>query len=366
MLSLFITSCIMSLMILSFSMMVSSSRLDPGIKSGRTKAYHVTTSVDPMCTSDGLLSKRDNFDEWFTAFQKSISLATKPAKYKSAKKVTPHHDEIPLIKFAQNAGYTSAAVAVPSLLQPTLETPLGASPLVLSVPNALRLKRGTEISDAYFEELLQPWENLYYYLMYSQWSEWTPVRDVELLDKYFNWCHGKVGPAKRQTKVKSAANICFLRRKPASMPKGLYPHKLHTISDMNEVYLEELYDAWLEIRFFIPSFTWDDMMPNNDFEKIEEFFNWFEMAYNARAKRREIDLQKKLKSTEGFKIQRERSEDSENELKYSARSASVPVLKYEPSIDKDESDDATQVNTAQAFLFCLVTYVLGHAIAAII
>jgi hypothetical protein len=41
---LFITSCIISPMILSFSMMVSSSRLDPGIKSGRTKAYHVTTS----------------------------------------------------------------------------------------------------------------------------------------------------------------------------------------------------------------------------------------------------------------------------------------------------------------------------------
>ncbi|KAF8250575.1 hypothetical protein K440DRAFT_639094 [Wilcoxina mikolae CBS 423.85] len=319
-----------------------------------------------MCTSDGLLSKRDHFDEWFTAFQKSISLATKTAKYKSANKVTPRGDEMPLTKYAKNVGYTSATTVVPSLLQRVLETPLGASPLVLSVPNSLRLKRGTDISDAYFEELLQPWENLYYYLMYSQWSEWTPVRDVELLDKYFNWCHGKVGPAKRQTKVKSAADICLLRRKPAGMARGLYPHKLHTISDMNEVYLEELYDAWLEIRFFIPSFTWDDMMPNNDFKEIENFFNWFEMAYNARAKRREVDLQKDLKSTEGLNIQRERPEDSEKDLEYSALSASVPVSKYESSIDKDESDDATQVNTAQAFLFFIVTYVLGHAIAAII
>ena len=71
---------------------------------------------------EDFLSKRDNFDQWFAAFQKSISLATKTAIYKTKTKTTPRHAEMPSTDYAQYFGLSPAMIVACCTLTDTIRS----------------------------------------------------------------------------------------------------------------------------------------------------------------------------------------------------------------------------------------------------
>jgi hypothetical protein len=99
---------------------------------------------------EDFLSKRDNFDQWFAAFQKSISLATKTAIYKTKTKTTPRLTKMPSTDYAQYFGLSPTMIVACCTLTDTIRS--GNSTLVLDAASPISsvpmpLKRAAHAQD---------------------------------------------------------------------------------------------------------------------------------------------------------------------------------------------------------------------------